>query len=231
MSIDRATVTGVTFQNMVVPATGVLPPGTPGYTPEDKTLPFDPEEARRLLAESSYGGPENLPVVQALATQKRIMLVLAVWYGAQTVGGYTLSVVMPTYLIRVTGMSPPDAFTANLVAVLLSGVFVLLGGYVVDRFPLRPVAIIAMAGLALTAVPGLLIIAEFRTVGAAVAGQVLCSIFVAGTHVGGCTELFDAYENGRLATLLDQGGVPLAAHEPFNPYDLMPGWVHPRHRS
>ena len=63
MAIDRATVASVTFQNMVVPATGVMPPGTPGYTPEDKTLPFDPDEARRLLAESSYGGPENLPPI------------------------------------------------------------------------------------------------------------------------------------------------------------------------
>ena len=125
------------------------------------------------------------PVVQALATQKRTMVVLAVWFGAQTVGGYTLSVVMPTYLIRVTGMSPPDAYRANLIAVLLSSIFVLLGGYLVDRLPLRPVAIAVMAGLALTAVPGLLIIAEYRTVGAAVAGQVLCSIFTAGTQLVG----------------------------------------------
>jgi MHS family proline/betaine transporter-like MFS transporter len=125
------------------------------------------------------------PAVQALATHKRTMVVFAVWFGAQTIGGYTLSVVMPTYLIRVTGMSAPDAYRANLVAVLLSGVFVLAGGFVVDRLPLRPVAITAMAGLAITAVPGLLIIAEYRTVGAAVAGQVLCSIFVAGTQLVG----------------------------------------------
>jgi len=125
------------------------------------------------------------PAVQALATQKRTMIVLAVWFGAQTIGGYTLSVVMPTYLIRVTGMSPSDAYRANLVAVLLSSVFVLAGGFVVDRLPLRPVAITVMAGLAVTAVPGLLIIAEYRTVGAAVAGQVLCSIFTAGTQLVG----------------------------------------------
>jgi cysteine synthase A len=53
-------------------------------------------------------------------------------------------------------------------------------------------------------------------------------IFVAGTHVGGCTELLDAYQEGRLATLLEECGKPLDAHERFNPYELLPGWVHPR---
>jgi cysteine synthase len=53
-------------------------------------------------------------------------------------------------------------------------------------------------------------------------------IFVAGTHVGGCTELFDAYQDGRLATLLEQSGAPLDTQERINPYELLPGWVHPR---
>jgi cysteine synthase A len=56
-------------------------------------------------------------------------------------------------------------------------------------------------------------------------------IFVAGCHVGGCTELFDAYSDGRLAALLEQGGAALPAHEQFNPYELLPGWVHPRHKA
>jgi ABC-type transport system substrate-binding protein len=63
LSIDRSLVADVTFNNMLAPATGILMPELPGYTPEDKSLQFDPEEARRLLAASKYGSAENLPEI------------------------------------------------------------------------------------------------------------------------------------------------------------------------
>lgn len=63
LSIDRAKIAEVTFRNMIVPATGILPPQLPGFTPGDKTFPFDPERAREELALSSYGSPENVPVI------------------------------------------------------------------------------------------------------------------------------------------------------------------------
>ena len=62
-SIDRALVADVTFNNMLSPATGILMPELPGYTPDDKSLPFDPDEARRLLAASKYGSAEALPEI------------------------------------------------------------------------------------------------------------------------------------------------------------------------
>lgn len=128
------------------------------------------------LGERARHGRAPLPL--ALATAKRSMFVLLTWFAAQTVGGYTLSVLMPTYLIRGLGMPPADAYAANLVSVLVSGAFVLLGGHLVDRFPLRAMAIMTMAGLAATAVPGLLIVVHHRTLGAAVLGQVVCSAFL-----------------------------------------------------
>jgi MHS family proline/betaine transporter-like MFS transporter len=131
-----------------------------------------------FVAVAEQARVSRAPVVQAMASAKRIMIVLTVWFGAQAIGGYTLSVVMPTYLIRVAGMSAADAYTANLVAVVAAGVFVLLGGYLVDRLPLRPTSIAVMAGLAITAVPGLLIIVEYGTLGAAIIGQILCSVFL-----------------------------------------------------
>jgi len=55
-------------------------------------------------------------------------------------------------------------------------------------------------------------------------------IFIGGTHVGGCTELFESYRNGWLATLLEQCGVPFDASACADPTDLLPKWLHPRHK-
>ena len=63
LSIDRARVAEVTFNNMLIPATGILPPQLPGFTDEEKTFPFDPEAARKALEESSYGSAEELPPI------------------------------------------------------------------------------------------------------------------------------------------------------------------------
>ena len=63
LSIDRAKIAEVTFFGMLLQATGILPQGLPGYTPEDKTYPFDPDAARAALAASTYGSAENLPPI------------------------------------------------------------------------------------------------------------------------------------------------------------------------
>ena len=72
LSIDRAKIAQVTFNDMLVPATGILAPGLPGYTDEDKTLAFDPDAARAALAASKYTveggrlvGPDG-PVVMVI---------------------------------------------------------------------------------------------------------------------------------------------------------------------
>ena len=45
-------------------AVGVLPPGIAGYSPDPKSLRYDPEESRRLLAENGHPNGEGLsPVV------------------------------------------------------------------------------------------------------------------------------------------------------------------------
>ncbi|MBD3337218.1 MAG: hypothetical protein GF355_17025 [Candidatus Eisenbacteria bacterium] len=42
-------------------ATGILPPGMPGYSPEPKRLAYDPGRARQLLAELGYGAGNPVP--------------------------------------------------------------------------------------------------------------------------------------------------------------------------
>ena len=44
-------------------AIGILPPGMQAYSPEPKALAYDPDKARRLLAEAGYPGGRGLPVV------------------------------------------------------------------------------------------------------------------------------------------------------------------------
>ena len=42
-------------------AEGLLPPGLPGYSESLRGIPYDPEEAKRLFAESKYA--DNFPRV------------------------------------------------------------------------------------------------------------------------------------------------------------------------
>jgi len=46
-----------------VVARGVIPPGMPGYSPDQKGYPFDPERGRALLAEAGYPEGRGIPVL------------------------------------------------------------------------------------------------------------------------------------------------------------------------
>ena len=63
LAMDRQKITNVTFNRMVAAATGILPPELPGFTPTDKSLKFNPEEAKKALAASSYAG-KPLPIIE-----------------------------------------------------------------------------------------------------------------------------------------------------------------------
>ncbi|MEM9476027.1 MAG: glutaredoxin domain-containing protein [Pseudomonadota bacterium] len=52
-------------------------------------------------------------------------------------------------------------------------------------------------------------------------------VFVGGTHVGGATETFDAYNAGTLATMLEAQQISMAAAAE-NAYSYLPQWLHPR---
>lgn len=53
-------------------------------------------------------------------------------------------------------------------------------------------------------------------------------IYVGGTHIGGCTDLFDAFKDGSLQPRLDEARAPYDGSQRLDPYSLLPGWLHAR---
>jgi ABC-type transport system substrate-binding protein len=66
MAVDRDLLANEILAELVSPAKGVLPPGMPGYNEGLEGLPYDPDEARRLLDKA--GGPELLSDVVILTS-------------------------------------------------------------------------------------------------------------------------------------------------------------------
>ncbi|MEW6684866.1 MAG: ABC transporter substrate-binding protein [Candidatus Edwardsbacteria bacterium] len=57
--INKEEIIGQSMKGEASPAKGILPPGIIGYNPELKGYPYDPEKAKRLLAEAGF--PKGLP--------------------------------------------------------------------------------------------------------------------------------------------------------------------------
>ena len=53
-------------------------------------------------------------------------------------------------------------------------------------------------------------------------------IYIGGTHVGGCMDLFEAMQDGSLRQLLEQAGVEYDRNAQVDPNALLPQWMHPR---
>jgi len=53
-------------------------------------------------------------------------------------------------------------------------------------------------------------------------------VFIAGRHIGGCTELFDGIRDGSVQALLAESGIGFDRDVNFDPYELLPGWIQPR---
>ena len=69
-AIDKTLIARDILADLVVPATGILPPGFPGYSTDIKGYGYNPEKAKQLLADSKYGpGLENFnkPIILTTA--------------------------------------------------------------------------------------------------------------------------------------------------------------------
>ncbi len=63
MAFDRQKYVDVVLDGQDLPAIGLYPPALPGFNLALKGLPYDPAQARDLLAQSKYGGPKGLPPI------------------------------------------------------------------------------------------------------------------------------------------------------------------------
>jgi len=53
-------------------------------------------------------------------------------------------------------------------------------------------------------------------------------IFIAGKHIGGCTDLFDFASAGAMQARLDAHGIRYDKNAKVDPYSMLPKWLHPR---
>jgi oligopeptide transport system substrate-binding protein len=63
MAFDRQKYLDVVYNGIGLPAAGLYPPALPGFNPDLVGLPYDPAQARQLLAESKYGSAAGLPPI------------------------------------------------------------------------------------------------------------------------------------------------------------------------
>ncbi len=128
---------------------------------------------------------DRAPLVRALRTAKRRLLVVTVWIAAASLGGFMLVGFLPNYLLRAGRMSPADAFAANGLSVVVLALSTMLGGYLVDRYPVRRVAIGVAVGTAVAAVPAFLFIVRSGTFAGALVGQSLLAAFLGASGMLG----------------------------------------------
>jgi oligopeptide transport system substrate-binding protein len=64
-AIDRQKIAKYITRAGEIPAESLVPPGLPGYEP-GKTNPYDPEAAKKLLADAGYPGGKGFPKIEIL---------------------------------------------------------------------------------------------------------------------------------------------------------------------
>ncbi len=87
LAIDRRMIASTVLHDMVVSSSGIIPPGFPSYNPNLPGYEFNPDLARRLLRESTYGPDlESMPAMTlsipagfGAATSLDVEVILQAW--------------------------------------------------------------------------------------------------------------------------------------------------------
>jgi cysteine synthase A len=58
--------------------------------------------------------------------------------------------------------------------------------------------------------------------------KTLPQVFIGGVHIGGATDLFDAWRKGDIQRRLEENGVGYDRDTTLDPYSLLPKWLQPR---
>ena len=53
-------------------------------------------------------------------------------------------------------------------------------------------------------------------------------VFIAGEHIGGATDTFEAVKSGELQALLKKSGIEAGDLGDMDPFELLPKWLHKR---
>jgi cysteine synthase A len=70
---------------------------------------------------------------------------------------------------------------------------------------------------------------EIRTVlNDRLSSNTIPQVFIAGEHIGGATDTFDAFKNGHLQSRLAKVGIEVTDLGDMDPYELLPNWLHKR---
>ncbi|WP_129670365.1 peptide ABC transporter substrate-binding protein [Candidatus Chloroploca sp. Khr17] len=92
-----------------------IPPGFPGYQPELRLWEFDPEAAKAMIAESSYGGVENLPEIKLTYSASARNNARFEWMAGQLKTNLGIDAVLdpidPTAFSAATKDNPPQMFS------------------------------------------------------------------------------------------------------------------------
>lgn len=67
-----------------------------------------------------------------------------------------------------------------------------------------------------------------QALGKRVGSPTIPQVFVAGEHVGGCTDVIEAYEDGALPDRFGAADIAYDEEASIDAWSLMPQWVHPR---
>ena len=108
LTVDRETLARTVMEGAVVPAYSITPPNTLGYYPP-KLFDYDPEEARRLLAEAGYPNGEGWPgleiIYNTLESHRKIAVaVQQMWKDALNIDVTIANQEWKVYLNSVTTM-------------------------------------------------------------------------------------------------------------------------------